>query len=448
MRYAWLYARHHLAFILGLLLAVGIAWTAERHMPRPIQAWIDNFSEVLHVEDEQPPLRAAPRELTDMEKYWARTAWKYFQNNYQKETGMINSVDGYPSTTLWDLGSYLMGALAARELGIIKEDELNWRVGTLLDSLAKIPLVHGYLPNKAYNTQTLEMTDYNNQPTATGVGWSAIDIARFGVPMQIIVWRHPQLAGKVKAVINRWSFEKLVKNGQLYTGSVNKHGGLDYYQEGRFGYEQYAAKALMFMGLDVTKAARYDVGVAVLPVEGQPVAYDARLPRGHKGTHNAVLSEPYILEGVEFGFNAITLPLARSLLLAQQNRYARTGILTAVSEDHIDQKPWFVYYSVLNDLEPWAAFDPDYHDASAFRCLSTKAAMGWGELFEGDYAQTLRNNVKDLLNEERGWYSGRYEASGKINTAITSNTNGVILEILAYQAKGPLLTLATRGSVD
>jgi len=27
-----------------------------------------------------------------------------------------------------------------------------------------------------------------------------------------------------------------------------------------------------------------------------------------------VLSEPYILEGVEFGYNAITLPLAQSVL--------------------------------------------------------------------------------------------------------------------------------------
>ncbi len=445
MKRGWLYARHHLAFILGLLLAVGIAWQAEVHMPRPIQAWIDNFSEVLRIEDGEPPLRKVPRALTEREKQWARIAWRYFQNNYQPETGMVNSVDGYPSATLWDLGSYVMGALAARELGIIDEQELTWRIGTLLDSLARIRLVHGWLPNKAYNTKTLEMTDYNNKPTEIGVGWSAIDIARFGVPMQIIVWRHPQLAPKVKAVIRRWSFARMVQDGELYTGSITRDGRLKLYQEGRFGYEQYAAKSLMFMGLDVTRAARYDVGVSVVPVEGQPIAYDARLPREYKGTHNAVLSEPYILEGVEFGFNAITLPLARSLLLAQRNRHARTGILTAVSEDHIDQPPWFVYYSVLNDLEPWAAFDPDHHDASAFRCLSTKAAIGWAELFAGEYARLLRGAVHGLFDAERGWFSGRYESNGKINTAITSNTNGIVLEILAYQAKGPLLALATRG---
>ncbi len=440
----WLYARHHIAFIIGLLLAVSIAWWAEMHMPRPIQAWIDNFDEVLHIDENNPPLRAVPRALTDVEKYWARTAWKYFQNNYQEETGMVNAVDGYPSTTLWDLGSYIMGALSARELGIINEEELTWRIGTLLDSLARIPLVRGKLPNKAYDTRSLEMTDYNNKPTKDGVGWSAIDIARFGVPMQIIVWRHPQLAAKVKAVINRWSFDFMVKKGQLYTGSLGKDMRIHRYQEGRFGYEQYAAKSLMFMGLDVTRAARYDVGVSVIPVEGQPIAYDARLPRNYKSTHNAVLSEPYILEGIEFGFNAITLPLARSVFLAQLNRHARTGILTAVSEDHIDQKPWFVYYSVLNDLTPWAAFDSDHRDASAFRCLSSKAALGWAELFKGEYAGLLRHGLKELINKDRGWYSGRYEESGRINTAITSNTNGIILEILAYQAKGPLLTLATK----
>jgi len=440
----YLHARHHLAFIIGLCLAITIAWQAELHMPRPIQAWIDNFSDVLRVDDGFPQAVSVPVTLTDEEKHWAVVAWHYFQNNYHNETGMVNSVDGYPSTTLWDLGSYLMGALSARELGIIQEDELNERVGRLLDHLATIPLVMDKLPNKAYNTETLMMTDYNNKPVEGGIGWSALDIARFGVPLQIIVWRHPQLATKAKKVINRWKFADMVKNGELMTGSFNKAHELQRHQEGRFGYEQYAAKSLTFLGLDVTLAARYDVGVQVMLVEGQGIAYDARLPRFHGGTHNAVLSEPYILEGVEFGYNAITLPLAQSVLQAQINRYDATGILTAVSEDNIDQAPWFVYNSVLNDMEPWAAFDPDHHDASKFRTLSTKAAMGWAELFESPYSDKLKNVLPELYDEKRGWYSGRYEATGEINHAITANTNGIVLEIMAYKALGPLLTLATK----
>ena len=440
----FLHARHHLAFIIGLCLAVLIAWQAELHMPRPIQAWIDNFSDVLHIDAGFPQALAKPVALTDEEKHWARVAWKYFQNNYQTETGMINSVDGYPSTSLWDLGSYLMGALSARELGILSEDELTERIGNLLDHLAKIELVDGKLPNKAYNTKTMQMTDYNNRVVKSGVGWSALDIARFGVPLQIIVWRHPQLARQAKEVINRWHFTSMVRGGELMTGTMDPSGHLTRNQEGRFGYEQYGAKSLTFLGLDVTKAARYDVGVKVMLVDGQSIAYDERLPRFHGMTHNAVLSEPYILEGVEFGYNAITLPLAQSVLQAQINRYDATGVLTAVSEDNIDQAPWFVYNSVLNDMTPWAAFDPDHHDASAFRTLSTKAAMGWAELFKSPYSLKLKEALRDLYDENRGWFSGRYEGSKKINSAMTANTNGVVLEILAYKARGPLLTLATK----
>jgi len=35
----------------------------------------------------------------------AKTAWKYFENNYNPETGLVNAVDNYPSTTMWDTGS-------------------------------------------------------------------------------------------------------------------------------------------------------------------------------------------------------------------------------------------------------------------------------------------------------------------------------------------------------
>ncbi|RMD62380.1 DUF3131 domain-containing protein [Candidatus Parcubacteria bacterium] len=441
-QHPFLMSRHHITFLLGLALAFAIAWSVERQIPKAIKPHIENFSEVLHITP-QHPQPAKPRALTAREMEWAREAWHYFEHNYQPATGMVNSVAGYPSTSMWDLGSYLMGAIAARELELIDEGEFENRVGRLLDSLTKMPLVEGWLPNKAYNTITLEMTDYNNNPTRQGVGWTAIDIARFGVPMQIIVWRHPRLAPKVKRVIQRWRLEKMVDHGHLVTAERGVDGKLYFFQEGRFGYEQYAAQALSFLGLDVAESARFDLNVKVRPVEGQPIAYDARLPRHYHGTHNAVLSEPYILTGAEFGFNSITLPLAQSVLQAQINRFENSGILTAVSEDHIDRAPWFVYNSVLNDLKPWAAFTPDGRDASQFRCLSTKAAIGWGLLFEGEYSSRLLQAVENLRSFGAGWYAGKYEQTGQPNRALTSNTNAVILEVLAARAKGPLMKLAT-----
>ena len=42
----------------------------------------------------------------------ARTAWKYFENNYQPDTGLVNAVNDYPSTTMWDTASYMGGLMA------------------------------------------------------------------------------------------------------------------------------------------------------------------------------------------------------------------------------------------------------------------------------------------------------------------------------------------------
>ena len=42
-----------------------------------------------------------------------------FENNYQPETGLVNAVDTYPSTTMWDTASYMGALMAAYELRII-----------------------------------------------------------------------------------------------------------------------------------------------------------------------------------------------------------------------------------------------------------------------------------------------------------------------------------------
>jgi hypothetical protein len=62
-------------------------------------------------------------------------------------------------------------------------------------------------------------------------------------------------------------------------------------------------------------------------------------------------------------------------------------------------------------------------------------------LYETDYTKQLLAKAATLANPERGWYSGLYEVSGKPNKAITANTNGIILEALAYKQTGKLMRL-------
>ena len=82
--------------------------------------------------------------------------------------------------------------------------------------------------------------------------------------------------------------------------------------------------------------------------------------------------------------------------------------------------------------------------ARASRCrscapLSAKAAFGWHALLRTPYTTQLVEAVAGLNDPAGGWYAGRYEAGGKPNQSLNANTNAVVLESLAYMARGPLL---------
>lgn len=454
-------ARSHLAFLLGLAGALVLAWGVDRATTTPTVAAaatragarthaveheaLDLQDAVAIADGNAPQPRATGTPLTPEELEWAHTAWHYFENNYQAQTGLVNSVDKYPSATLWDLGSYLMGMISARELGVIDGATFDARLLKLVASLERLPLIEGVAPNKAYDTRTLHSVDYENNEKPDGIGWSALDIARIGVPITIIVWRYPEHTARLRALLARWHFDQVMRGGELIGAERNVKGELDRQQEGRFGYEQYAAKSLFLLGQDVHEALRYDANVAVTKVQGQPIAYDSRLPQKHGGTHNAVVSEPFILDAVEFGWNDLTRALASALFVAQRSRHRDQGIMTAVSEDNLDRAPYFIYGSVLNDMKPWATFTPGGADASQFRAVSLKAAIGWAYLFDDEYAKSLLAYVSDA-HSDLGWYSGKYEASGEVNKAVTANTNGIVLEILLYRARGPIIPALMRAT--
>ncbi|SEA81466.1 Protein of unknown function [Thiothrix caldifontis] len=427
-------ARSHLIFLTGLVTAFGlVGWLEGVSM--------GNANTPEAVIEASTDVKIAPtRPLTAQEIEWAKIAWKYFQNNTIAETGLVNSVDNYNASTLWDTSSYLMAVIAAQRLGIIDQTEFDARIFKALDSLVQMPLFEGKLPNKSYNTISLQMVDYNNLPSKTGIGWSAIDIGRILVPFNVLTWHYPQHTNAVKQVLGKWDTSPMLVKGVLQGAAVTDAGETLYLQEGRLGYEEYAAKSFNLMGLDVSSSLRYTDFLKFVDIYGIQVATDSRDPLQYQA-HNYVVSEPYILDGVEFGWDHLSQELAWRVYKAQEKRFADTGILTAVSEDNIDQPPYFVYNTVFTDGKVWNAISEKGEDASQFKTLSTKAAFGWHALYETDYTQKLVTKAATLADPERGWYSGLYEMSGEPNKAITANTNGIILEALAYKQDGKLMRL-------
>ncbi|MEM7467649.1 MAG: DUF3131 domain-containing protein [Pseudomonadota bacterium] len=425
-------ARHHIIFLCGLTVAFGTVAYLENVDPYKKPAGIYE----LETSGVIPAVEHT--ELTPLEQKWAQIAWRYFDRNYQTETGLVNSVDQYTATTLWDTSSYLLGMISAYRLGVIEEQDFHTRLGKALESMADLPLFEETLPNKSYNTISLAMVDYTNQESEQGIGWSALDIGRVLVPLNIVVWNYPQHVDAVKNILQAWDFEAMLRDGVLYGAEVDEEGNTNYVQEGRIGYEEYAAKSLSLMGYDVSKALAYADYLEFETINGFDIPTDTRIPEIYHA-HNYVVSESYILDGLEFAWDYRSKEFAYRVYKAQEARYTKTGQLTAVSEDNIDQAPYFVYNTVFTSGKAWNAITETGEDASEFRTISTKAAIGWHLLYDTDYTQKLVEKVEGLYDEEKGWYSGWYEIKNRPNKAITANTNGIILEALAYKQFGKLV---------
>ena len=108
-------ARSHIVFMLALLTAFGIVITLER------VDFENRVSARVNIKNDTIIALPKSRELTTEERDWAKIAWTYFENNTIDSTGMVNSVDQYNASTLWDTSSYMMGLISAQRLAIISE---------------------------------------------------------------------------------------------------------------------------------------------------------------------------------------------------------------------------------------------------------------------------------------------------------------------------------------
>lgn len=384
-----------------------------------------------------PASESAPIQTMAM----AKQAWTYFQANWNSTTGLVNAADGFASVTLWDQAAALAALVSAHELGVIPQAEFTAKLTQSLTTLSKLPLYKNELPNKVYNAKTLLPVNYGQLDQRAEIGWSAIDLGRMALWLKIIGARYPQFQPQVQAVWSHWRVDRLTRDGELF-GTSLKQGQEQYNQEGRLGYESYAAYGLKLWGLKVDKALEIPSKAAFVNLYGQGVPYDRR-DFQNSGANNYVLSEPYILDGIETGFQSLPKIYADRVLAAQAARFQSTQQLTAITEDNLDQAPYFVYNTLFVNGQPWATITDKRVTRNDLRFLSAKAAIGWHVLYQTPYTAKLYQFVQAKLKTKGGWYNGFYESLNKPNTALTANNNGVILESLLYHhVKQPLIQWA------
>jgi len=133
------------------------------------------------------------------------------------------------------------------------------------------------------------------------------------------------------------------------------------------------------------------------------------------------------------------MALSEQIYSAQEQRYNNTGIMTAVSEGHLNQKPSFVYSTVFGNGAPWAVLTDKGERRDELRFLSTKTVFAYDALYGTAYTKKMLDFSVTLNDPNSGWLEGYYELTKNTNDAETANTNAIILESIAFRSSGPIL---------
>lgn len=364
----------------------------------------------------------------------ARSAWAFIDDGYVAKTGLVVANPTWPYPTIWDIGSALAAYYSARGLGIISDVEYKNRTKRALETLAHARMYQDYAYGRNYDANTGELVGLDQKPSEDGTGFSSIDLGRLLVWLKIVANSDPELAPLAAKVAQRLDAKRIIRGGYLQGEQITKEAK-SAYQEGRIGYEQYAATGFGLWGMRADGALKMSSNRRNVKVMGIPVWADKR-------KLDRLTSEPFVMHGLEVGLEGDMRELAWQTLALQAKRYEDTGQITIASEDALNDKPhYFYYYCVYCSGKP---FTINVHkpgvELDEPRWISTKAAFGWHAISPSKYTWLAIDAVKPAHQPGKGWATGVYEKTGKSTDVMSLNTAAVILEsALFYKTGKPFL---------
>ena len=362
-------------------------------------------------------------------------AWRQFERLWVPETGLAKATFDYDKLTTWDIGSVMAALYSAKVIGLLPPAEYFERMTLTLGTLAKMPLFADSVFHKLYDANTGRMVNREGRESTRGYAWSATDLGRFLVWLRIVANADPALSPLATQIAGRMQLARVVKGGYLHGEDATPGRRRFYFQEGRIGYEQYAAHGFALWGHDVALAEDLNTNSQPVTVLGVELLKDKRgLDR--------LTSEPLVLMGLELGWTPDEERFARALLEVQAQRYRQTKIVTMVSEDAVGIAPHYFYYYCI--YCSGRAFVVETHTpnqrVAGPRWVSTKATFGWHALLPSEYT-SLAMELVEKARANVGWSSGVIERSGAATRSYDINTAAVVLEAAAYRKLGrPLLT--------
>lgn len=382
---------------------------------------------------------AAAGVLSAEEREWADAAWRYVETNTNATTGLVNGADQRAVATMWDVADAIAALVSARELGLIDRCTFDRRFGPLVAFLNNMPIVDNIAPNRWYDAAKGTMIDAAQKPSV--VGWSAMDLGRLMVWLRIVEARYAEWSPYIGRAISRWNYCAIVDacgtiNRGVHTGPFTNR--LE--QDGRLGYEEYAAAGFAIWRFETGKALQLDP-VEDISVEGVPLLRDAR-DAAPNLARAPLTTTPFAAYEMEIG-GTLSHPdagryreVGRAVAEAQYQRYRRQGIMTARGGRPLVTPPWHVFDSVWAEGYAWNSIDPSGGSAPHFALLSTASVFELWAAYPDDVAQKMVDLMCSLRDAQRGFYAGRFERTGGVDTTITLRTNAAVLESLMYRRLG------------
>lgn len=382
-----------------------------------------------HFSDDLSQHNATQLDLTHLTRNdWllAKKAQYYINKNFQKKTGLWDSVQGYTHTTMWDVASGIGANLALEKLQLQSTEITIDNLTTTLKTLSTIPLYNQELPNREYNTKTGLPSGSYSKSTKNGNGWSALDIGRLLIWFKIMEQQHPILKADIDKVLNYWDLTRATHQGTLF-GTKYSKGKEHYRQEGRLGYLQYCAIGYQLYG--------YDVKNSFQPAEHyQQVIIDER--KTWIDTRNVpyFTSDPYAISAIELGASKAWWQQLDTVYKLHKDGWQRKDHLHAYAEDAMNKSPWFAYNNLFYYGQSWLSTTPSGKTVSNPQVFSNKVAMAFSVLYDDAFSKRLMNKVIENSLHSRSIPTGEYENGAK-NIALNINTNSLVLVALWFKAQ-------------
>ncbi len=363
----------------------------------------------------------------------ARTSWNLVNRITEPSTGLARAHADYSYVTVWDMTGAIAANYVAHELGFINDATYDSHISRILATLSTIDLFDKVAFNRIYDAKTRRLVDNAEKISNIGAGYSSVDIGRLLVWLRILSVKQPKYAPLATQIVRRLDMSKLLNGGLLQAMDVDPvTRARRTFLETEIGYQQYALAGFSMWGAKVDNSA-LDVrdNVSAIDIYGVSVLTDRR-------GNDRVMSEPFIMLGLELGYRSRELSHQAAQVLAAQNaRYQKTGIVTAVTEDALPDPPdYFYYYSVWHRGRPFVVEPPgDSKIIDSPRWVSTKAAFGWNAVMPNSYTQLLLKTVGPARTGG-GWGAGVTERTLRPTGIPSLNTAALIMESALYKIRG------------